>query len=452
MAVSRNPLALQRRGDVGAQIDHRQRSLVARGDQVLAGLAGVEQAGVAVEVCLGCDRAAPGIPDTDRAFLASERDHPVFRDRPEAAQRIVAELRARGDLEVIGVDQVGRTLGRRHHELAVHGAPVPQRAIGIDEALDVPVQVREREPVGSADRDRATRHEQHAAARSEVDMKLLDGLSAAADVQHAQILGLRQHGELGLIGGERQIDRRIAGQRRGVNTLAGSDLEDAEIIGVADIREQVARRGVRERAPRLDIARDHLGSPVGRGPGDGSIHAQRDDLPARQPLRPAHRVAMRDGPQDGDAAAHGLGADLTRAVEVVTVVRGDRIERSGRIGREQALGVLQGELVQRRPGGRLREVCAIALGGDVAHVERDPTSRDDRCDRHRHGGGAMAAARATEVGGLMTHGAVTAREYGLPAVVGLEHATRLIRDGQRIRVHGTDGYVEILPWPGQPDR
>ncbi len=50
----------------------------------------------------------------------------------------------------------------------------------------------------------------------------------------------------------------------------------------------------------------------------------------------------------------------------------------------------------------------------------------------------------TEVGGLMTHGAVVAREYGLPAVVGVEHATRLIRDGQRIRVHGTDGYVELL--------
>lgn len=50
----------------------------------------------------------------------------------------------------------------------------------------------------------------------------------------------------------------------------------------------------------------------------------------------------------------------------------------------------------------------------------------------------------TEVGGLMTHGAVIAREYGLPAVVGVENATTLIKDGQRIRVHGTEGYVEIL--------
>jgi pyruvate,water dikinase len=50
----------------------------------------------------------------------------------------------------------------------------------------------------------------------------------------------------------------------------------------------------------------------------------------------------------------------------------------------------------------------------------------------------------TEVGGLMTHGAVIAREYGLPAVVGVDHATQRIKDGQRIRVHGTEGYVEIL--------
>ena len=50
----------------------------------------------------------------------------------------------------------------------------------------------------------------------------------------------------------------------------------------------------------------------------------------------------------------------------------------------------------------------------------------------------------TEVGGVMTHGAVIAREYGLPAVVGVADATRLIRDGQQVRVHGTEGYVEIV--------
>jgi pyruvate,water dikinase len=54
------------------------------------------------------------------------------------------------------------------------------------------------------------------------------------------------------------------------------------------------------------------------------------------------------------------------------------------------------------------------------------------------------AGLVTEVGGQMTHGAVIAREYGLPAVVGIEGATRLIQEGQSIRLNGTDGYVEIL--------
>jgi len=49
-----------------------------------------------------------------------------------------------------------------------------------------------------------------------------------------------------------------------------------------------------------------------------------------------------------------------------------------------------------------------------------------------------------EVGGMMTHGAVVAREYGLPAVVSVENATKLIKDGQKIRINGAEGYVEIL--------
>lgn len=57
---------------------------------------------------------------------------------------------------------------------------------------------------------------------------------------------------------------------------------------------------------------------------------------------------------------------------------------------------------------------------------------------------AAIAGLVTEVGGLMTHGAVVAREYGLPAVVGVEGATGLIEDGRRIRLHGAAGHVELL--------
>ena len=55
-----------------------------------------------------------------------------------------------------------------------------------------------------------------------------------------------------------------------------------------------------------------------------------------------------------------------------------------------------------------------------------------------------ASGLVTEVGGLMTHGSVIVREYGLPAIVGVDNATRRIRDGQRIRLRATEGYIEIL--------
>ncbi|KLU59015.1 phosphoenolpyruvate synthase [Peptococcaceae bacterium CEB3] len=50
----------------------------------------------------------------------------------------------------------------------------------------------------------------------------------------------------------------------------------------------------------------------------------------------------------------------------------------------------------------------------------------------------------TEIGGMMTHGSVVAREYGIPAVVGIDKATEIIKDGVRVRVNGTEGYVQIL--------
>lgn len=55
-----------------------------------------------------------------------------------------------------------------------------------------------------------------------------------------------------------------------------------------------------------------------------------------------------------------------------------------------------------------------------------------------------AKGLVTEIGGTMTHGAVVAREYGIPAVCGVENATGLLKDGQYVRVNGTKGYVEIL--------
>ncbi len=64
---------------------------------------------------------------------------------------------------------------------------------------------------------------------------------------------------------------------------------------------------------------------------------------------------------------------------------------------------------------------------------------------------ASAGGLVTNSGGILSHSAVVAREYGIPAVVGAGNATAILRDGQEVEVDGTLGIVRILA-PGPEDR
>jgi pyruvate,water dikinase len=55
-----------------------------------------------------------------------------------------------------------------------------------------------------------------------------------------------------------------------------------------------------------------------------------------------------------------------------------------------------------------------------------------------------AGGLVMEVGGMMTHGAVVAREYGIPAIVGVDQATRRLHTGQKIRIDGSTGLIQLL--------
>ena len=55
-----------------------------------------------------------------------------------------------------------------------------------------------------------------------------------------------------------------------------------------------------------------------------------------------------------------------------------------------------------------------------------------------------AGGLITEVGGMMTHGSVVAREYGIPAVVGVDQATTRLKTGQQIRLDGTVGTISLI--------
>lgn len=57
---------------------------------------------------------------------------------------------------------------------------------------------------------------------------------------------------------------------------------------------------------------------------------------------------------------------------------------------------------------------------------------------------ATAKGLIMEYGGPVSHGGIVAREYGIPAVVGIQSASSLLKDGQKVRINGETGVVEIL--------
>jgi phosphoenolpyruvate synthase/pyruvate phosphate dikinase len=56
---------------------------------------------------------------------------------------------------------------------------------------------------------------------------------------------------------------------------------------------------------------------------------------------------------------------------------------------------------------------------------------------------AIAGGLVTEVGGILSHGAIVAREYGIPAVMAVPEATHALQDGQRLTVDGNKGVVYV---------
>jgi pyruvate,water dikinase len=155
-----------------------------------------------------------------------------------------------------------------------------------------------------------------------------------------------------------------------------------------------------------DVVRSNQGD-------DQLIRARREAFQAYQALTPP-RVLTSDGEV---IAGSYRRADVPAGALVGLAVSAGTVEGRARVIRDMAEADLEpGDILVTTHTDPSWTPLFVAIGGLV-----------------------------TEVGGLMTHGAVIAREYGVPAVVGVEQATRRIRDGQRIRVRGTQGYVEILP-------
>jgi pyruvate,water dikinase len=122
---------------------------------------------------------------------------------------------------------------------------------------------------------------------------------------------------------------------------------------------------------------------------------------------------------------------ITSEGEVVTATAGAAVPEGALAGTAASAGVVEGRarVVRKLEGSKLEKgEILIAPYTDPAWTPLFP----------------LASGIVTEVGGLMTHGAVVAREYGIPAVVGVDRATEAIPNGALVRVNGSEGYVEIV--------
>jgi pyruvate,water dikinase len=95
-------------------------------------------------------------------------------------------------------------------------------------------------------------------------------------------------------------------------------------------------------------------------------------------------------------------------------------------------------------GGVVEGVARVVLDPDVDHLAPDEVLVCRFTDPGWAPLLGLAAAVVVDVGGVASHGAVVARELGIPCVIGTGDGTRVLRDGQRVRVDGVHGVVTVL--------
>ncbi|SHE93386.1 phosphoenolpyruvate synthase [Seinonella peptonophila] len=133
--------------------------------------------------------------------------------------------------------------------------------------------------------------------------------------------------------------------------------------------------------------------------------------------------------------------DIKRKAPRTFTSRGEVITGQLQNQRDLADGVWVGNPVS---SGVVEGIARVVLTPNQAELEKEEILVAPFTDPGWTPLFLSAKGLVLEVGGMMTHGAVVAREYGIPAVVGVENATETIQTGDRIRVDGTQGIVERI--------
>lgn len=290
------------------------------------------------------------------------------------------------------------------------------------DAIQGQIQV-ERDPEATREALEAERHSSAAGAR-----RLLAEDTAATRERFERHLSAAQQAIVVQEDHSWWIDFRATHRLRRIVLEAGRRLveseglatpSDALHLSIDELRDAISNRGrlgaaalVSER--KAEMARFALVAPPGQigaspsAPGTPEVPEEAPDPVDRALDKYFGAPAEASGPREvrGNAASPGVGRGRARVVR----------------SRREAGDIRRGEVLVTR-----------AAGPDWTPLF------------------SVVAAIVTEVGGVASHAAGVAREYGLPAVTGASRATELIDDGAIVEVDGGAGVVRILS-PAQPSR
>jgi len=142
----------------------------------------------------------------------------------------------------------------------------------------------------------------------------------------------------------------------------------------------------------------------------------------------------------------GACIDIAGQSSAIVLTRNDvqngPLRFADEFGRHKVLDLI-GDLAVLERGGRLLEpILFLVQEADVLEVAQQRTIRQRRLD---HGRDPRVEVRAVvaDSGGILSHCAIVAREFGLPAVVGTRVGTHVLKDGMTITVDGSRGLVRI---------
>jgi pyruvate,water dikinase len=270
--------------------------------------------------------------------------------------------------------------------------------------------------------------------------------AAGADAQEAdiddQVAEVREkvpkehRGEFDELLGEARLMYRLRDERGVFSDIWASGLMRRAVLGAG--RRLAASGRIKQAEHLIDATVDEMCSMLA-----GADEPSADELEARAEYRTSHSAkeapAQLGDPPEPPPDPSGLPPAAARVMRAIGVALGELFGSSEAEHEEDVLrGLAASRGVYEGPARRVAGPAEFGRiqQGDVLVTESTTEAFNILLP--------LLGAIVTDSGGLLSHSAIVAREYGIPGVVGTREATERIADGARVRVDGDEGEVTVL--------